>query len=84
MPNALHHAIDLVFAMGLAMLGRSIIQNSQIIAQSFFALSTFGSGRGTAICPESVRHLGSLCVTSGVLAGIAYLVIISADLMLAN
>jgi hypothetical protein len=84
MQNALHHAIDLVFTMGLAMFGRSIIQNPQIIAQSFFGLCSFGAGRKTAISPESAKYLGSLCVTCGVLAGIAYLVIISVDPMLAN
>ena len=84
MQNALHHAIDLVFAMGLAMLGRSIIQNSQIISQSFFGLSNFGFRNKISISPESAEFLGSLCFTCGILAGIAYLVIIPVDMMLAN
>ena len=83
MQNALHHAIDLVFMMGLAMLGRSIIQNSRIISQSFWVLSTLGL-RFKTISLESTRYLGSLCFTCGILAGIAYLVVISVDLMLAN
>jgi hypothetical protein len=84
MQNAFHHAIDLVFTMGLAMLGRSIIQNSQAISQSFSGFFNFRSGSKTAISPESARRLGSLCLTCGILAGIAYLVIIPVDMLLAN
>jgi len=83
MPNAFRHAVDLAFFLGLALFGRSILQNSKVLSTG---LLRFCRNRetGTEFSPQSCERLGSACFVGGLLAVIAYLAVISLDLLFAT
>ena len=82
MSYAFHHAIDLIFTVGIVVLGWSLERNAETISRGILRSFSLGLGFVTGLSPQSVARLGKACFMGGMIAGLAYLVMIPFDLIL--